>query len=467
MLTYDVKIWGIRKRPNRAATYQLRWRVGVQPFSKSYKLKAQADGRRAELLTALRNREQFDTETGLPASEVLAAQSPTWFAHAREYVVMKWPNASAKHRASIADALATVTPRLVKDNRGAPDPRVLRAALYSWAFRLVLDQDGDFVARVDAEGAPEPIVAALDWIGRKSIDISALNTPAVVRSALDALARKVDGTAAADNTVNRKVPVFSNFLRYAVELSRLPSLPLTKVDWTPPETDDEIDFRYVPGPALARKLIDAVGAQGDRGRHLKAFFGCIYYAATRPSEAVTLRASDFTLPEEGWGQVVLSSSSARVGSGWTDSGESYDSRGLKKRARKATREVPIPPVLVRLIQDHVSEFDTAEDGRLFRAARGGGLLSKEYGDIWKSARQVVLTKQEVNTPLAEVPYGLRAACVSLWLESGVSPAEVARRAGHSIAVLFRFYAKAIHRSQQHANQQIELALEAAEATATK
>ncbi|MEV5578793.1 hypothetical protein AB0L39_09555 [Streptomyces parvus] len=238
-------------------------------------------------------------------------------------------------------------------------------------------------------------------------------------------------------------------------MERLPSLPLAKVDWTPPETDDEIDFRYVPGPALARKLIDAVGAQGDRGRHLKAFFGCIYYAATRPGEAVTLRASDFTLPEEGWGQVVLSSSSARVGSDWTDSGESYDSRGLKKRARRATREVPIPPVLVRLIREHIDEFGTTEDGRLFRAVRNGGLLSKEYGDVWKAARLSVLTEQEAKTPLAEVPYGLRAACVSLWLESGVSPAEVARRAGHSIAVLFRFYAEAIHGSEDRDNALIE------------
>ncbi|MFE5093667.1 tyrosine-type recombinase/integrase [Streptomyces sp. NPDC056638] len=459
MLTYDVKIWGIRKRPDRAAAYQLRWRVGIQPFSKSYKIKAQADGRRSELMAALRNHEQFDTETGLPASEVLAAQSPTWYAHTREYVAMKWPNASANHRASIADALATVTPRLVKDNRGAPPPRVLRAALYSWAFRLVLDEDGKLVARVDTEEAPEAITAALDWISRKSVDISALNTPSMVRSALDALARKMDGTVAADNTVNRKVPVFSNCLRYAVELDRLPSLTLAKVDWSAPETDDEIDFRYIPGPALARKLIDAVGKQGDRGRHLKAFFGCLYYAATRPGEAVSLRASDFTLPEEGWGEVVLSSSTARVGSGWTDSGESYDSRGLKKRARKATREVPIPPVLVRLIRDHIEGFGTAEDGRLFRAVRSGGLLSKEYGDIWKAARLSVLTEQEAKTPLAEVPYGLRAACVSLWLESGVSPAEVTRRAGHSIAVLFRFYAKAIHRNQDQANLQIQQALD--------
>lgn len=116
--------------------------------------------------------------------------------------------------------------------------------------------------------------------------------------------------------------------------------------------------------------------------------------------------------------------------------------------------------MVRLIRDHIAEFGTAEGGRLFRAARGGSLLSKEYGDIWKAARLTVLTPHEIKTPLADVPYGLRAAGVSLWLESGVSPAEVARRAGHSIAVLFRFYAKAIRRNQHHANRQIEQALEA-------
>ncbi|GGR81224.1 hypothetical protein GCM10010252_19680 [Streptomyces aureoverticillatus] len=217
-----------------------------------------------------------------------------------------------------------------------------------------------------------------------------------------------------------------------------------------------------PGPKLAKQLIIAVGAQGVRGRHLMAFFGCLYYAANRPGEAASLCETDFTLPEEGWGEVLLSSSTPRVASGWTDTGESYDSRGLKKRARKATRAAPIPPVLVRLIRDHIKEFGTAEDGRLFRAVKGGHLLSKEYGEVWKASRKAVLSESEATTPLADVPYSPRHAGVSLWLESGVSPAEVARRAGHSIAVLFRFYAKAIHRSQERSNRQIERALEEAE-----
>lgn len=232
------------------------------------------------------------------------------------------------------------------------------------------------------------------------------------------------------------------------------------VDWTAPETDDEIDFRFVPRPTMSKALIDAVGERDERGRHLKAFFGCLYYAANRPGEAASLREEDFTLPKEGWGEVLLSQSTPRVGSGWTDTGESFDTRGLKKRARKATRPVPIPPILVRLIRDHIKEFGTSEDGRLFRAVQGGHLLSKEYGEAWKAARLLALTDSEAPSPLADVPYSLRHAGVSLWLESGVSPAEVAHRASHSIAVLFRFYAKAIHRNQQRANQQIERALEA-------
>ncbi|NUL02445.1 hypothetical protein HRW07_04130 [Streptomyces lunaelactis] len=289
-------------------------------------------------------------------------------------------------------------------------------------------------------------MAALDWISRKSLDIADLNKPAAVRTALDALKLKQDGTPAAENTVNRKKPVFSNCLRYAVERELLTTLPLDKVDWTPPQTDDEIDFRFVPGPKLAKQLITSVGNQGERGRHLKAFFGCLYYAANRPGEAANLREDAFTLPEEGWGEVLLSTSTPRVGSGWTDTGESFDTRGLKKRARKATRAVPIPPVLVRMIREHIKEFGTAEDGRLFRAIQGGHLLSKEYGEVWQAARLEVLTESEAASPLADVPYSLRHAGVSLCLDSGVSPAEVARRAGHSIAVLYRFYAKAIHRN---------------------
>ncbi|WP_413471013.1 hypothetical protein [Streptomyces peucetius] len=108
-----------------------------------------------------------------------------------------------------------------------------------------------------------------------------------------------------------------------------------------------------------------------RGRHLEAFFGCIYYAASRPGETVGLKLRDCELPRRGWGMLRLNESRARSGTAWTDSGEAHDQRGLKHRSRKAVRYVPIPPELVAMLRWHVIQFGTAPDGRLFRTARGG------------------------------------------------------------------------------------------------
>ncbi|WP_128377446.1 tyrosine-type recombinase/integrase [Streptomyces cavernae] len=461
MLTYDVDIWSIRKRAGRQKPYELRWRVGSRPHSKSFKLKPQADGRRSELMAALRDREQFDEDTGLPARELAALTSPTWYEHAAAYALMKWPRAAAKHRAGIAEALAVIVPTLVTTTRGAPDPKTLRAALYQWAFRALPGPDGAMAARHTVEEPPADIRAALSWISEYSMKVNALENPALLRPALEALSRRMDGKKAAENTARRKRMVLSNFLRYTVdEKGLLSANPLARVDWTPPETDDEIDFRYVPGPTLAQAFIDAVRDTGPRGEHLAAFFGCLYYAAMRPAEIASLKRADCTLPPDTedaaqeWGELLLGESRPEVGGGWTDDGASYEARSLKRRARGATRSVPIPPVLVRMLRDHIAVYGTAPDGRLFRAAQGGRVRSTEYCDLWDAARAAVLSPEDAATPLAEVPYSLRHAGVSLWIKSGVDPVEVARRAGHSIAVLFRFYAKILRGEQSRSNQLI-------------
>lgn len=115
MLTYDVRVYSIETRPDRPKPYRVRWLVGPQKHSKSYTLKAQADGRRSELMTALRKGDQFDVETGLPTSELRALHgSVTWYEHTRAYVDRRWDRLPAKSRRNDADALATITPALVK-----------------------------------------------------------------------------------------------------------------------------------------------------------------------------------------------------------------------------------------------------------------------------------------------------------------------------------------------------------------
>ncbi|WP_338698266.1 tyrosine-type recombinase/integrase [Streptomyces sp. Q6] len=421
-------------------------------------------------MTALREHQQFDEETGLPAAELMARTSPTWFEHATEYVLMKWPRAAAKHRASIAESLAVVTPTLVTSKRGFPQPAVLRAALYQWAFRAMRGTEGTWVPRHLAEEPPAEIRAALDWIAENSRKVKDLEDPALLRPGLEALALRLDGKDAAENTVRRKRMVLSNLLRYTVdEKGLLGANPLLRIDWTPPETDAEIDFRFVPGPSQARALLGAVRDHSARGAHLHAFFGCLYYAAMRPGEIVALKRSDCVLPPNSpdsvdeWGELLLGESRPEVGRGWTDEGTAYEKRGLKHRRSGATRTVPIPPVLVHLLREHIARYGIAEDGRLFHASRGGRVASTEYCFIWDRAREAVLTEAEVESPLAEVPYSLRHACVSLWIKSGVDPAEVAARAGHSIAVLYRFYAKILKGGQQRSNNLIARALDEDEA----
>ncbi|WP_307825497.1 tyrosine-type recombinase/integrase [Streptomyces sioyaensis] len=441
-------------RPQYPKPYQVRWKVGTKPHAQSFPTKTLADGRRAQLMSAAHRGEQFDVDTGLPKSE-LAALKPqlTWLEHAQDYAKMKWIEAaSAKGRATRADALAAITAALVRDTKGAPAPAVLRRALSGYAF--------NFSER--RTPPPEHLAAALAWVTSKALPMTELEEDSeTIRAALRALSTRLNGKRAAATTITNRRTVFNNALRYAVERKRLTANPLTSIDWSPPPTDDEINWRYVPNPQQAMALIDAVGMQGPRGEHLQAFFGCCYYAATRPAEAMNLRAADCTLPESGWGVVLLSGSSSRVGSAWTDDGKSYEERGLKRRARSSVRDVPIPPELVKLLRSHIDRYAVASGGRLFQAAGGGVLLSKEYPEVWKEARKLVLTEEQVSSPFAEVPYCLRKAGISFWLASGVDPVEVARRAGHSVAVLYKFYAKVLDGRRDQANALIERAMRAA------
>jgi integrase len=73
----------------------------------------------------------------------------------------------------------------------------------------------------------------------------------------------------------------------------------------------------VVNPRQARALLTAV-RQADPA--VAAFFACLYYAGLRPAEARNLRAEDCTLPETGWGTLLLTGSHQTSGSAWTDSG---------------------------------------------------------------------------------------------------------------------------------------------------
>ena len=430
------------------ARYRVRWAVDRREHCKSFKARPLDDGFLTGLKDAVRNRRPFGPRTGLPGAETAEGEMISWYAHARAYTEAKWPNLAPVSRRSVAEALVTVTIALSTKEPGAPEPRVLRQALFAWAFNPAT-----------RDTIPPPhIAAALDWAERASLPVTDLEDTATVRLALGAAPRtwpgsrrpgRPSGASGRCSTTRSATP--SNSGTSARTRSTGSSGP-------PPPSRRAFDRRVVVSPAQAEALLTAAGRLGQRGEHLKTFFATLYYAALRPSEAVMLGEADLHLPKTGWGRIVLSASASRAGRAWTDEGTARQERGLKHRAGNETRTIPTPPVVVRLLRAHIKRFGTTPDGRIFQTARGSILQDSGYNEVWDQARREALTPAQYRSPLGRRPYDLRHAAVSLWLNSGVPATEVARRAGHGVAVLLKIYAHCIDGQATAANQRIAEAL---------
>jgi integrase len=120
--------------------------------------------------------------------------------------------------------------------------------------------------------------------------------------------------------------------------------------------------------------------------------------------------------------------------------------------------VPVPPVLVTMLRAHVTAYGTAPDGRLFRGTRGGPLSGSVYGRAWHCARVLALGPELAASGLARRPYDLRHAALSMWLNAGGDPAQIAARAGNSVAVLLTVYTHCIHGHDDLLNQHISRVL---------
>jgi integrase len=449
MSTYDVRVFGILTNQNaKKTTYTVRWVVAGQRFRDTFTTKALAESFRSDLVSAQRKGVAFDEAIGLPEPMARELNTRTWFDHAIAFVDMKWPHASPKHRRSISEALATVTPALLNTDRGVPEVEQIRDLLYGWAFNK---------AARDAGEPPEHLRETLRWMQCHTVRVPQLADAAVIRKALDALALRLDGKAAAATTVARKRAVFSGALKYAVELRLLDTHPMTLLSWAAPKSNDEVDRRSVVNPVQARALLAKVHELSPR---LHAFFACMYYSALRPEEVLHLKGDDFERPASpgGWGWFNLSGATVAVGQAWGDGDGTFEDRTLKHRPKRATRRVPVPPALVTILEGHLKAYGAGRDGRLFRTQTGNPIPSATYTRAWQTARNATFTEAQQRSPLAKVPYQLRHAAVSLWLNAGVPATQVAEWAGHSVHVLMKVYAKCLDGQEDAARLRVAAAL---------
>jgi hypothetical protein len=433
----------------------VRWKVAGREKSKTFAKKALATRHLARLNKAADDGEAFDVDTGLPDSMARERSSITWYDHARDYIDHRWPDLSAKGRLSVVEGLIAVTVVLVKqgkEGRGAPDAAVLRRALRKWAFNTVHRDDP----------MPEPESAALRWLAKASLPLTALDEERTVTKALNACARKLDGKPAAAQYYRRRRRALYGALKYAVREKRLSANLLddkAQLDWKPPEVVVSINRRRVPNPVQVRALLEAIRTVGKtQGPRLVALYGCMYYGMLRPSEAIALTKDACHLPERGWGYLEIDEARSDGGREWIDDGEVHETRGLKGRPRNTIRRVPIPPELGRLLQEHLEEFGTNEEGRLFRTYRGGVYQRSTLWQVLDKARQKAFTADQITSPLARKPYDFRHAGVSLRLNAGTPATHVAEWAGHSVEVLERVYAHCLDGHDERWFDKIDAAL---------
>lgn len=453
-LSYDVRIKGLETRRNKEGkitSFRAAWTIDRILHKKSFPSRALADAFRSELISASRRGEAFRTDTGEPAAWRRPTQLITWFSFAESYAAAKWRQVSPNHRRGIAEALVDATEALIT-KPDAPDRAGLRAAM-RWSFSNRI---------ADPSTEPDKSTAdALHWLRKNTVRMDVLSDRTtgakLIRDTLVRLSQTKTGDMAAANTANRKRMVLHNAFDHACETGVLQVNPLTYVKWRRPKSVTTVDPRVVVNSDQARRFLDAVERHSDRGARLKAFFGCMYYAALRPEEASELRVRNLTsLPDEpdAWGELHLTHSVPRSGSRWTDTGQPRELAPLKHRAVGETRTVPAHPELVAMLRYHLATYGHAPDGRLFVGSHGGAVTDRTYLRVFHEARAQALTPAEAETQLLAVPYSLRHAAVSTWLRATGDPAQVAEWAGHSVVVLLRVYAKCIHGTRADSLQKI-------------
>lgn len=450
--SFHVRFYKTEVRKNakgKVTSYRVRWAVGGEPFKEPFPNAAQAESFRSELVAAANRGEPFDLETGRPVRMKQRRNVPTWYKFALTFVEAKWPYASPNHRRGIAEAVTDATEAMVPSAVGAPSRVQLRAAML-WATSIRIQKA--------ASEPPAHLGDTIRWLERNSYSMATLADPdtaaATARAILDRISRKLDGKLAAGVTVQRKRAIIGNLMAHAIEAGLLTSNPLKAVKWKKPKVVEEIDEAIVINPQQASRLLRAVREQGPMGERLEAFFGCIYYAALRPEEIQALEKVNLvSLPEGEWGWFRLYDAQPSPGKRWTDDGELTEKRSLKHRVDGESRPVPIHPELGKLLRQHMERYPTA-NGPIFRGPRGGRLGDSSYLPVFHRARGKAFTKIEAASPLARVPYDLRHAAVSTWLDAGVAPKQVALWAGHSVEVLMRVYAKILSGKEGEAMRRI-------------
>ncbi|TJZ55867.1 site-specific integrase [Streptomyces piniterrae] len=435
--TYNVKIWKISVyRGKRKITHTVRWELDGNEWRAPFATHPLADAFRSELVGATRRGEAFSLTTGRPVSHQSGASTVNWYDFAVQFADAQWHRTGGNNRKNTSKALMATTIALLRTPPTAFRPVDVRTALREFAFNTRRRED-----------APPEVATILKWVERNTLTMAAWEDPAKADEVLRAVGSKLDGTRAAANSVKRNRRILNVAMEYAVKQRILRANPLPKGRGAVPKTSSAVDKRSLLNPEQAAGLLGWVRNRPRGGKRLHAFFATMYYAGPRPEEAVAMDAADVRLPaedaEDQWCELLFHTAQPEVGRNWTDDGEIHEERGLKGRASDDTRIVPGHPSLTRILREHIKAENLKPGDLLFQGEKGGMLAGSVIRRAHRAGRKEVLTPHEFDSPLGRRVYDWRNTRLTMWLNYGIPPAQVAEWAGNSVPVLLATYARCV------------------------
>lgn len=176
--------------------------------------------------------------------------------------------------------------------------------------------------------------------------------------------------------------------------------------------------------ALSDEEVAHLAAAMDHRYQAMVLLGA--FCALRPGELVALRCSDLNLLR----RTVQVERTAAYVNGRLVIGPPKTSAGA--------RSVPIPAQVADNLDQHLRRLDLGREALVFPSPEGEALRMNNWTRrYWKPA----MSAAGIDPPIT--PHQLRHTAVTRWVQEGVDPVTVARRAGHNSAVtILDIYARA-------------------------
>lgn len=157
------------------------------------------------------------------------------------------------------------------------------------------------------------------------------------------------------------------------------------------------------------------------------------------------------------GEALAVNVKCRIGGGttlraWEQVDQQARLRPLKFRKTGDYRDCPLPQYVSHVVDKHIADLGTTEDGYLFRGRRQKLVVRRSYQeDFTRSARNAGL-------PPEFIPHSLRHCFASTALARGIPITEVSQWLGHrSIEVTHRIYGHLVPSSWERAHTELDQA----------